>query len=1038
MLTDRQIERMLGKLRRFEKTLEAQMFQKVGTIAMKAYQTDGGHTIVPDDSLFQAVEQGTVFEGEGIYVWTKGSFKVPEALAGKELHFYPHTDAYEGMMFVDGMPYGNFASKMVVNSHGNHYCKMFVKEAVAGKTYELATEHYANHFIKGTQPLEDDPKMEFKVTVRDGDICVVDEIISDFYYNLHIVNQMAESMDADSFRRGKIINALKKVHEVVYYDYDSVARELFIAAIVQSNKWLKEILADKNSVSAPYVGFIGHSHMDTAWLWHRGETDKKCARTYANQMNLMDRYEGYTFIQSSAHHGDIIRRLYPSLFKEIQKRVAQGRYEPNGGVWVECDCNIPSGEYMIRQFLLGQRFTRKYFNYTSDTFWLPDTFGYSAALPQIMKGCGVDYFLTTKIAWNDTNEFPYDTFWWKGIDGSKVLTHFNKTHLWPTPKEMNTYVQKSGHDANKERSVSDKRLLSYGFGDGGGGPEFEMVEMANRVEDVEGLPRTKHTLVSTFMQELEAQLVEPSTHTGELYLELHRGTLTNQHQIKRNNRKAEIALRSLEYFTVNQAVLDGSVASHAAIAPLTDELLINQFHDILPGTGIPIVHQEAIASVSNVIEQAQELQSGIISNAARKEDSVTVFNTLSFERSDVQYIPYQGSNLNGVKAQQLVTNIDGEQYLAIGDVTLPAFSSVVLGYDDAKPLGDGQQFFSYDAGIMKLETPFYQVAFNEKGYIDSLVDKRVARELRGDGYAFNTMLIGEDVPLAWDNWDIDADLEFKLRDEATLLSRAVVSIGDVEIRIRSIYQLTPKSTLTQDMIFYSGQALISFDSKLDWQDDHRFLKTAFDTDIHTDKATQEIQFGYLSRPTNRNTSIEKAMFEVTNHKYTDLSETRYGISLLNDCKYGISVKDGSMSLSLHKGGNMPDFNGDKGIHYLSYGLLPHVGGFGAAEVIQPAYMFNTPLVCEGGALERTSFLQVSENNLIVETVKPLEDEECGYLLRIYEAEGTRTNAKLTLSHDTKSVHLTNMLEEEQELLEGAREFAITFAPFEIKSVKVTY
>ena len=1038
MLTDRQIERMLGKLKRLEKTLEPLRFQTVGTIAMKAYQTDGSHTSVPDDSLFQTVESGTVFEGEGIYVWTKGSFEVPAELAGKELHFYPHTDAYEGMMFVDGMPYGNFASKMIINSHGNHYCKMFTKEAIGGKTYELATEHYANHFIKGTQPLQDDPTMEFKVTVRTGDICVVDEEVSDFYYNLYIVNQMAETMGPESFRKGKIINALKKIHEVVYYDYDSVSRDVFMNAIVQSNEWLKEILADKNSVSAPYVGFIGHSHMDTAWLWHRSETDKKCARTYANQMNLMDRYPDYTFIQSSAHHGDIIRRLYPDLFTEMQKRVAEGRYEPNGGVWVECDCNIPSGEYMIRQFLLGQRFTRKYFNYTSDSFWLPDTFGYSAALPQIMKGCAVDYFLTTKIAWNDTNEFPYDTFWWKGIDGSKVLTHFNKTHIWPEPKSMNTYVQKTGHETNKERSVSDMRLLSYGFGDGGGGPEFEMVEIANRLEDVEGLPKTNHTLVSTFMKELEEQLVDPSTHTGELYLELHRGTLTNQHQIKRNNRKAEIALRSLEYFTVNQAVAEGSIASHAEIAPLTDELLINQFHDILPGTCIPRVHKEAIASVGTVIEKAHELQSAIISKVVAKEDSVTLFNTLSFERSDVQYVPYSGKSLSGVKSQQIVTNVDGEQYIAVDGVSVPAFSSVVLGYDNASSADNAKEVFTYNADITELETPFYQVTFNEKGYIESLIDKRVARELRGDGHALNTLLIGEDVPLAWDNWDIDADLELKLRDEASLISREVVSVGDVEMRIRSVYKVTEKSTLTQDMIFYSGQALINFDSKLDWQDDHRFLKTAFDTDIHTDRAIQEIQFGYLSRPTNKNTSIEKAMFEVTNHKYTDLSETRYGISLLNDCKYGISVKDGSMNLSLHKGGNMPDFNGDKGIHYLSYGLLPHVGSFGAEEVIQPAYMFNIPTVCESGAMESASFLKVSEGNVIVEAVKPLEDEERGYLLRIYEAEGARTNAKVELSHEVKSVYLTNMLEEEQEALKGGKEFDITFAPFEIKSIKVTY
>lgn len=1054
MYTEQQIERMLGKLLRFEETLEPLLFQKVDELSLKMCQTDGSYSAVPEDALFETVEDGTTFRGEGIYCWEKGEYTVPAELAGKTLFFYPHTEAYEGLMFVDDMPYGNFASKMIRNSHGNHYCNMFCQKAEAGRTYRFAVEYYANHFIKGTQPLQPDPVMDNKIVYHPADICVADDELGDFYYNLKIANQIAASLDKDSFRRAEIVRALMKVHEVVYYDYENAEKETFRETARTANDMLRAVLDHRNSDSAPYVGMIGHSHMDTAWLWHRGETEKKCARTYANQMSLMDQYPEYTFVQSSAYHSDIIRRMYPALFEQMKKRIAEGRYEPNGGVWIECDCNIPSGEYMIRQFLLGQRFTRKYFNYTSDAFWLPDTFGYSAALPQIMKGCGVKYFLTTKMSWNDTNPFPYDTFLWKGIDGTGVLTHFNRSHLWPSPEQMTQSCMKNGWDSIKERAVSDMRLFSYGYGDGGGGPEFGMIEMVDRLKDVEGLPRSSHTTVSGFMRRLEERIAEPSTYAGELYLELHRGTLTNQHTIKRNNRKAEIALRNLEYFTVRDALERVIPADEERITPLLEELLVNQFHDILPGTGIPRVHQEAIAAVNGVIEEADRQQKELIRQMAQTEEkSITLFNTLSFDRKDVVYLPYEGKLVQGEVSQQVITGLDGEKKLAVAGVTIPAFSSCMLqlgaqgadgtagncasGIQETEECTDSFRLTG-EGAPSHLETPFYSVDFSEKGYLESLIDKRCKRQLRGDGYALNTLLIGEEVSQGWDSWDVDADFECKLRDDAVLLSRELVTVGEVECRIRSQYRLTPKSTMTQDVIFYRESAQIAFESRVDWQDDHRFLKTAFDTSIHTDGANQEIQFGYLRRPTNRNTSIEKARFEVSNHKYTDLSETRYGISLLNDCKYGISVHDGSMKLSLHKGGCLPDYLGDKGVHEFAYALYPHMGGFSSSNVIQPAYTFNMPAVWERGACRMEALVNVTEENVIVEAIKPLEDSERAYLLRLYEAEGTRTTTILRFPEPVKAACITNMLEEEQEILTAGNEISLTFSAFEIKSVKISY
>lgn len=1034
MYSEKQIERLLGKMKRLEEMLEEHLFEKADEMEMKAFLTDGSHHAIPAEECFAPVEKGTTFEGEGIYVWMKGSYRVPESLDGKSLFIWPKGEAYEGMLWVNGKPYGNYATKYEKNSRGNHYCDLLKQGVTAGEMIDVAIEFYAGHYVKGTQPFKDDEARPFIVRYEGVDICLKREELADFYYNLKIANQMAEVLDRGSFRRADVVKALLEIHSFIYYDFEYVGWDAFMEGARRANEILKGMLSKTNSASAPYVGLIGHSHMDTSWLWTRKETEKKCARTYANQMNLMDQYPDYTFVQSSAYHSDMIKRLYPDLFEDIKKQVAAGRYEPNGGVWIECDCNIPSGESMVRQFLWGQRFTREHFHYTSDTFWLPDTFGYSAALPQIMKESGIKYFLTTKMSWNDTNDFPYDTFYWKGIDGSQVLVHLNRSHLWPDPENMGRNVMSAEGDTIKEREVSNMRLFSYGYGDGGGGPQFEMIELAERLADVEGLPKSSHTTVSRFMQELEASAYRPSTYSGELYLELHRGTLTNQHIIKHNNRKAEFALRDLEYLTVRDAVLRDAAASGEEIHPLMEDLLVNQFHDTLPGTCIPDAHDDAVREVSAVIAGAAERSGRLLNGMAEKEDTVSVINTLPFERSDVIYLPFDGRYLDGGYAQQVIRDMDGVQKLAVRGVQIPAYGAAVLKWTGQC----GREASAFRAEGSRLETPFYSVVFNEKGYLESLIDKKSGRQLRGDGYALNTFLIAEDVSLGWDNWDIDADCEEKFADTAELLSREIVAEGAVEYRIRSCYQLTEKSSLEQDMIFFADSMQIVFETKMNWQDDHRFLKTAFDTTIQADYASQEIQFGYIRRPLHRNTSIEKAKFEVSNHKYTDLSETRYGAALLNDSKYGISVKDSGMHLSLHKGGCRPDYRGDKGVHCCTYAFLPHTGSMSAENVIRPAYLLNEAPLFVSGKLEMESLLTVDAANVIAETVKPAEDAAKCFVLRLYEGEGTWTATKLRLGIAAKEVVETNMLEETKQVLEAGREIDLTFKPFEIKTLLIKY
>lgn len=1038
MLTERQFNRMFEKLKRFENTLEPMIFVKKDSVGACAYETADRLYSVPDDSFFTAVEPGFVWGGDEKFCWFKTEYTVPAELDGKDIFIWPHTGGYESLLYVNGKPYGTFNTKIVFTGHGNHYCDLLRKNAKAGEKIEIAIEAYSGHNYKGTAPLDNRPFLDYRYNFSGIDICVKDYDIQEFYFDLFTVNELYDNLPDGSFRKGDIKNLLCEAHRELLYSPEDTDDETFRAALKAAHPYLKEILSMKNGPEAPGAGIIGHSHMDTAWLWKATETIKKCGRTYSNQIALMDEYPEYKFVQSSACHGNFILKHYPELFEDIRQKVKEGRYEPNGGVWVECDCNITSGESMVRQFLWGQRFTRKHFGFTSNTFWLPDTFGYSAAIPQIMKGCAVDYFCTTKIDWNDTNIFPYDTFIWKGIDGTEVFTHFNKTHCWPGPEDLIEYVSGDKYgNSLKERSVTRDRLIAFGYGDGGGGPQYEMLEVARRTGDLNGVPKAEYTTVGDFMKKLESKVKNPSTYKGELYLELHRGTLTNQHNIKRNNRKSELALRDLEIFTVNDALAKGEIASGEKIAPLYETLLLNQFHDILPGTCIPSAHKLSLEQTGELIDTAHKLISGFVGGKGR---TVSVTNTLSFDRNDPIFIECEeGLMAHCDCRQQRYTSLDGKNYLILGGITVPAFSSVEIELVPGSFFGGS----AFKAEGSTLETPGASITFDEKGYISSFIDKNAGRELKGEGYPLNTFLMAEDLPEDWDNWDLDSDIELKFRDTSSLVSRQVISDGAVAYIVRSVYRISPKSTITQDMIAFADSAEIRFDTLMDWNDNHRFLKAAFDTDISSDFSRCEIQYGNVLRPTTRNNSVEKAKFEIVNHKYTDLSETRYGAAILNDSKYAISVCGGQMRLSLHKGGNRPDYTGDHGKHRTVYSFLPHCGGFSAEAVIRPAYELNVPAVIGAGEFRIAPLALPDKANIIVEAVKPCEDSEKAYIIRLYEAEGTRTNSVLTLPGAINKAEITNMLEETVDGAQLCKEngkacVSLEFRPFEIKTVKVYY
>jgi alpha-mannosidase len=1039
--------KLIAKVRRLSATYKDLIYEPLGVLEMRMLETEEHLRSVPEDwKNWPLVAKGATWGAPGGTAWFATEAVLPETFSGKTLYLRANTGGRETLLWINGEPKGIFTHPVESPQHGHHHTRLLTPKATSGERIEIALESYAGHHIVGTQPFEtketqDAYPMQYPKTFGSVELVSRRDDVMHFVFDLETLVQLVDFLPSNSFRRAKVCHALEKLFAETIQDPENASESMWRLALARARNIMAPLLDMKNSPSAPSSGLIGHSHIDTAWLWTIKETIRKCARTFSNTLALMEEYPEFTFIQSTPFHADLMRKHYPQIWKGIIRRVCEGRWEPNGGMWIECDCNITSGESMVRQFLKGQRFTQKHFGFRADTFWLPDTFGYSAAIPQILRGCGIRYFLTTKLLVNDTNNFPYDTFIWRGIDGSEVLTHFNQIHCWPDAGTLISRVQgEEGKDARTQnaiqhKEVNDRRLISYGFGDGGGGPQFEMIEMARRCVDLEGCPNSKHTTVSQFMQEL-ANNSRPPVHVGELYFESHRGTLTQMHEIKRGNRRSEIALRNAEFFSV-RARLAGRPTRKEKIDDLYALLLVNQFHDILPGTSIPEVHDQAIRELNQVERQAQIFADELSSDSISSGNSIMVWNTLSWERSGTMALSNfpsgQFPSAELLRSQE-IQDLDGERIVIVQGLILPPLSGTAICFEPISTKAESP--FSYN--VTTLETPCLSVQFDDHGYIVSLIDKARDRELRGKGLPLNVFLTGEDVPESWDNWDIDADQKLKMIPQHTLESREVVADGPLQFRVRSEYRLGEHSRLRQDMVFFSDSPQIDFETIVDWHGRHQLLKVGFDLSVSAPCAKHEVQFGHLERPTHQNTSVDRARFEVSQHKWTDLSENRYGVALLNDCKYGISILDNDLRLTLLKGGCHPDPRGDEGIRKFTYSLRPHIGGFSVENVVRPAYELNIPvLISRNNPSSRSEpLLEIDASNIILEATKIAEDQN-GLIFRFYEAERSAVKARIHFNFTVKQVFLTNLLEEiESQLPHNSHSVELEFHPFEIRTLKI--
>jgi len=1022
----------LRKLDAIAKRYEPFCFEKCTDIPAEYFETVEHLGSEPKKAPWKKINPGKPWGDNWKTAWFRADTALPKECGGKKVFVRARMNARgQTFFFANGKPLGAF--------DGRHPVVLLTLKGVSRKKYHLAFEAYAGNSFPNTQP--DSPPIVINNTsqVFEGiELLVEREDVSAFYFDLITLLSLSKSIDKQSLRYGKLASGLMQVFACVDASPVDRPESQWRPKLARARKVMKPLLAAQNGTSTPEFGVIGNSHIDTAWLWTLAESARKSARTFSSVSNLIDEFPEFQFIQSAPCHADMIREHYPDVLKRMKQMYDKGNWEPNGGMWVEPDANIPSGESFIRQLLIGRQTTREIFGYTGDTLWLPDVFGYSAALPQILKGCGIEFFCTQKISWNDTTRFPFDVFYWQGIDGTAILSHFLTDYvISPSPETLNTAWDKIQH-----KDMQDRQLCAFGFGDGGGGPTREQIQILRRLKNLEGTPRCSYTTVSDFMSRIRDEVDDIPAYVGELYLEGHRGTLTSIAGIKRGNRKAEIALRNCE-FMCTLAALRGISYPAAALKELWKKVLTNQFHDILPGTSIIEVNDTAIATYNKCISDAQNLVCQSVVTLAEPEEScagrMMCFNTLSWERSGEVILSDVPQNLVPVDASvdwQKYTTVEGNKQIAVTGVSIPPLGSVIIPVKKQSGRNTGGSPFKVTASTV--ETPFAKIRFDRRSGISSFVDKSSGRQLVEKNKALNTFLLGEDIPWGWDNWDIDRDQAVKLEYCVELVERSTVSNGPLQLRIRSKYRLGDSSRIIQDMVFHATNPQVDFETKIIWKETHQHLKTAFPVTLHVESARHEIQYGYAERPTHSNLPQDLARFEVSQQKWTDISEGGFGIAILNDCKYGVSTENSEIRLSLLKSGAHPDPRGDNGTHYVTYSFLPHEGSFSVENVVRPAYELNIPVIPAPAGPEAVpvdSLITVDNPTVIVETVKWAEEDNA-FVVRLYEAGKCSGTVTMKISVPVSSVIETNLLEDpisEIQCKNGSVSFDIR--PFEIKTFK---
>lgn len=1036
------------KINRFIVDLEKLIYsdrEDISKYKVKEGNFSGGQSLSLDDATWHTYETGELWGGYDKHLWFRTKVIIPERFASKTVAFHI-TTGHEGewdalnpqfLFYLDG--------ELIQGLDVNHREVLISENVEPGREYNIAFLGYGGLY-------------ERKCIIH-TELVVLDKEVEELYYDIKVPFNCAQLFKNEDQNRIDILNALNSA--VQYLDLRKPFSEMFYESIRRAKEFLKvefyEKLCGKNSAQ---VTAVGHTHLDIAWLWTLSQTREKAARSFSTAVKLMEQYPEYKFMASQPVLYKFIKEDYPELYEKIKGKIKEGNWEADGVMWLEPDCNAVSGESLVRQIIFGMRFFKEEYGVTCKTLWLPDVFGYTAALPQILRKSGIKYFMTTKLDWNQFNRIPYDSFMWEGIDGSKVYSHFVTTCEYDEQNKNKTRYEGVLNPSHvlgtwhryQNKAINKEVLMTYGYGDGGGGANKEMLENGRRlVKGIPGMPALKLDFQANYFDRVFENISTDNRlpkWTGELYLEYHRGTYTSMGRTKRYNRKSELLYIDAEMLSA-LSYIAGREYPRKKLEEGWELILLNQFHDILPGSSIKKVYEdsneqyEKVMSIGNdIVNSSLEYLSKNIKLSSR---SLVVFNTLSYDRDDIvefeladeniqicdgggNILPYQTVD-NGRKAVLFARGVPAKGYKALKIQTVDGTHSV----------------FRRDVHVSEnsLENKFFRIELDENKNISSLYYKLNGREILQCGSRGNVIQAFEDRPMRWENWDIDIYYKDKMWEVNEVVSCKVIENGPVRGCLR-IERKFCDSTIVQDMYIYNDIPRIDFKTWVDWKEKNILLKASFPVDVHSNRASYDIQYGNVERDTHTNTSWDTARFEVCAHKWADLSEDGFGVSLLNDCKYGHDIKDSVMRLTLLKSGTYPNVDADREEHNFTYSLYPHLAGWREGATIKMAYNLNVPLYSrieeaqEGILADHLSIASVDKENVVIEVIKRAENGD-GIIIRLYECHNRREEVQLTFFKDIEEVRECDLLENKNikhESSEGKFKFMIK--PYEIKTFLLKY
>jgi alpha-mannosidase len=912
------------------------------------------------ESSFSAAKVGQTFGPEWSTHWVKVDISLPAEFEGHELHFIWDSTG-EALLYQNGQPHQAFNGSTGDDRRDFH---ILTKNARPGDRWSFEIEMVSCGMFGNANGEFLAPPNGTKVfTLKKAQVQCFNRVVYNLWTDLKLLLEIAQSLPNDDVRGWQAVECMRNIVNVCHTDNEFT----WAAAAAIAAKFFSQ----KNGGGQHEVMATGHCHIDTAWLWPYSETRRKVARSWATQCTIMDAFPEHIFTASQAQQYEWMKDLYPQLFARIQEKAKKGQFVPIGGTWIEMDCNIPSGESFARQFLFGQKFFQRNFGgMTCKVFWLPDTFGYSSQLPQIIKQSECDFFLTQKLSWNNINKFPHNTFYWQGLDGTQVLSHFPPADTYVSEANVKDLVQ--GTKNFKTKDKSNRSMMLFGWGDGGGGPDPHHLARLSRLGDVAGVPKVKIGHPEAYFRAVVAEEAEKLKNlyeaapalsglassanatdipkwVGELYFELHRGTYTTHARNKLGNRRCEFLLQSLELLTVLASTRSSVPASKIdEIQKSTEDLwkllLLNQFHDVLPGTSIGLVYRDSDKHYKQIQDTVQSYSQELLASITGGADKgLGVFNSLGWARTGLVEFEMPASGLQQSDKWQESHN---GTVLAVADA--PGMGTSDLSFSGpARPvgLGEGLCISTHPMGFF-MENAHIRASFDAHGRLWSLFHKTLEREAIAPGLCGNHFVLFEDVPFFWDAWDVElyhTEKPVKLLGYEMAGTAKIIENGPVRVGLEFSLAISPRSRVSQRIFLDSTSDVLTYETNVTWHESRKFLKVEFPLNVHSNQVWYSTQFGCQARPNHKNTTWDLAKFEVCAHHWADLNEFGFGVALLNDCKYGYSCEENVLRLSLLRSSKQPDDTADMGEQSFKYGLLAHAGSHADAQLPMRGLEFNVPL-----------------------------------------------------------------------------------------------